>query len=400
MYKNTVASSYISYSSHMGKKFLFLYLKTGWGHLSAARALSQYYQNHYNDDIQISMRDGREHFPILKLLLEEWYTKIQSHGKPLYEFIYACNKFYICAKTNQLLIAQYMEQDMLKLIHEECPDHIVIFHFFLTKPVKDAVKKLWDTLWKKIRITVIVTDPFTAPILWFLEKDMEYVVYSEQVKHTAQEQWVAADKITVLSTIIHERFNHRPDQSQVHTIKLSRGIPTDKTVVLLGWGGDGMPRGEEILEEMIKKLHNVHILMVCGKNEELYKKAVKIVEHHSATHVQLYPFIDFMYDLMAAADIVVTKAGPAAIMEVLSLWKIPILNSYLREQEKWNMEFVVNNKIGMYEENIWNLVAHLEHMLSWWLSEYQANLARIPIKNGVADIAAYLLSIPAGTSHL
>jgi hypothetical protein len=30
-----------------------------------------------------------------------------------------------------------------------------------------------------------------------------------------------------------------------------------------------MPRGEEILEEMIKKLHNVHILMVCGKNEEL-----------------------------------------------------------------------------------------------------------------------------------
>ena len=78
-------------------------------------------------------------------------------------------------------------------------------------------------------------------------------------------------------------------------------------------------------------------------------------------------------------------------MEILMMNKIPVINSYIREQEKWNMEFVVQNKVGIYEPNIQKMVAMVHDMLSSDLSLYHHNIQKLHLRNGTQEVAEYLL---------
>ena len=41
-------------------------------------------------------------------------------------------------------------------------------------------------------------------------------------------------------------------------------------------GGDGMPHGKKILKKIIDRNIGAEIAIVCGKNEKLYAKAMKL----------------------------------------------------------------------------------------------------------------------------
>lgn len=71
--------------------------------------------------------------------------------------------------------------------------------------------------------------------------------------------------------------------------------------------------------------------------------------------------------------------------------KIPVINSYIREQEKGNMEFVVQNNVGIYQPNITKLVTKVATMLNSDLSSYHTNIRNLHLKNGTADVAEYLV---------
>jgi 1,2-diacylglycerol 3-beta-galactosyltransferase len=59
-------------------------------------------------------------------------------------------------------------------------------------------------------------------------------------------------------------------------------------------------------------------------------------------------FVDNMPELMRAADLVVSKAGPGAIGEALAT-EVPILlTSYLPGQETPNVTFVTETGLGLY----------------------------------------------------
>ena len=78
---------------------------------------------------------------------------------------------------------------------------------------------------------------------------------------------------------------------------------------------------------------------------ELIKKLYPDVRIH------VYGFVDFVYELINISDAVITKGGPATVMEILQLNKIPVISSYIWEQEKGNVELVTQSNVGFYEPN-------------------------------------------------
>jgi 1,2-diacylglycerol 3-beta-galactosyltransferase len=52
--------------------------------------------------------------------------------------------------------------------------------------------------------------------------------------------------------------------------------------------------------------------------------------------------------LMAASDILVTKAGPSTVSEAMAMGLPMILSGYLPGQEDGNMKIVVRGKAGVY----------------------------------------------------
>jgi 1,2-diacylglycerol 3-beta-galactosyltransferase len=78
-----------------------------------------------------------------------------------------------------------------------------------------------------------------------------------------------------------------------------------------------------------------------------------------------------MPDLMAAADILVTKAGPATITEAFTAALPVILSDAIPGQEDGNVQFVIENEAGLYA----NTPAKVAAAVADWLERGPAFLA-------------------------
>lgn len=68
-------------------------------------------------------------------------------------------------------------------------------------------------------------------------------------------------------------------------------------------------------------------------------------------HVLVHGFVDNMPELMAASDILITKAGPGTISEGLICGLPLILNAFIPCQEEGNIPYVTDNGVGVFESN-------------------------------------------------
>ena len=199
----------------MKDKLLFLYLKTGGGHISTANAVASYFQKHYTDNDVILIDGFEEAHSIIKLIIVDGYKKTQAFARWFYTFLYACNKIFFIAKFNQILLSLFVQTYIKKVILEYKPKKIVVFHFFLVKPVKDMLKQLN----LDIPVITIVTDPFNIARLWSLERDMKYIVYSERAKNYITRWKIPTENITIYPPILNEKFNTRFSPEEVHAYK-------------------------------------------------------------------------------------------------------------------------------------------------------------------------------------
>ena len=135
-------------------------------------------------------------------------------------------------------------------------------------------------------------------------------------------------------------------------IKKKLGFSTDSKVILLLGGGEGIPKGEMIVRQLISNINNIEIAVVCGRNKNLFNNLSHYVDQGGLTNIKLFGYIDFVEELINASDVVITKCGASTFMEILFCKKIPIVISYIWEQEKGNVEFLTENNLGVYEKRI------------------------------------------------
>lgn len=372
----------------MKKRFLFLYLKTWGGHISTARAIAKYIDQHYPSTIDPVLVDGFTQAPWwLKKLVVDWYKVSQTKGQKFYEFLYRCNKWWFIAKISQVILSWMVQWYIRKMIQQQQPSHITILHFFLVRPTVHALKQLK----LDIPVTTIITDPFTLHKLRSLDKKMQYIVFSERAKNIMLDRGVHHSQIQIYPTILKEEFSHPMSAEKIIEKKKELWLALDKKIVFIMWAGDGIPKWEKILQQLIASKIDAQIMMVCGNNHKLHRQAEKFAQKHPEYTIKIFWFVDFMYDLVNVADIIITKGWPATLMEILMMSKIPIINSYIREQEKWNMQFVVENNVGFYQPNIKKMVDIVHDMIHSDLSLYHQNIKNLQLRNGTAEVAEHLL---------
>jgi len=117
--------------------------------------------------------------------------------------------------------------------------------------------------------------------------------------------------------------------------------------VLLVGGGDGVGGiGEATLALAASQLP-IQIIAVTGRNQQLYQE-LSARQDTLGVPAKILGFVQNMPDLMHAADVIVTKAGPGTIMEALSCGLPIILSSAIPGQEVGNIAFVEDHHIGVH----------------------------------------------------
>lgn len=374
----------------MKKKYLFFYLNTGGGHLAPARAVAEEITK-INEDIEVVLQDGFEKASkMFSSFIVDGYKTLQTYSPKLYEILYAINKNKIFTRNTIDNIYSIIKYDILEMIDNHKPDKIVIFHSFLIKPIIKAVEKLG----LEIPVIVAVTDPITPPPIWFVYKDIDFIVFSKQAFDYAVEKGVSKERIKVLNFPLSGKFSKPMSESKVIEFKQKNEFPLDKPIILILGGADGIPKGRKIIKRLVEENIDVEIVIVCGRNQVLYNKCMKFKEKNNISNLRVLGFIDYVYEMMNASDIVISKCGASTFMEILLTQKIPIINSYLWEQEKGNVEYIVDNDLGFYEKSTKKIAKIVKKLLESpdLMNEIKHNLKSMKLKNGNKEVANFIIN--------
>jgi processive 1,2-diacylglycerol beta-glucosyltransferase/1,2-diacylglycerol 3-beta-galactosyltransferase len=238
----------------------------------------------------------------------------------------------------------------------------------------------------------VITDPFTPHPMWFLKKNQNFIVFSKRLEERIIKM---KRRYTVRSFpfILDSKFSNSLSGEEILSLKMSFGYNPDKKMVLILGGGDGIPKGENILEKILKSNLDADIGIVCGKNEALLNAAEKLKGKYQAHNLKIYGYVDFIYELINISEVVITKCGASTIMEILNLKKVPVVNNYIWEQELGNVDYLIKNKLGIYEPQIKNLPKAVKNLLEdeKLYSTYQQNISNEKLENGVSKVASYII---------
>jgi len=373
------------------KKYLFIYLKTGGGHLAPARAIFNYMNKHFTDIAEPKLIYGFEKTPRwVQYIIEDGYRLLQYTGKWFFEFLYALNKLPLVSRLSCNLLAPFMMDYLEETIVNEKPDKIVIFHFFCLIPVYRILKR------NKLSIPVqtVITDPFTPHPMWFLVKNQNFIVFSNGLK----DRIIAKGRGYIVQNfpfILDEKFSSALSQDEVLATKQKLGYKLNQKIVLILGGGDGIPKGERILDKVLKSKLDVETAIVCGKNDSLLKGSEGLKRVYKAENLKIYGYVDFIYELINISDVIITKCGASTIMEILNLKKVPVVNDYIWEQEKGNVEYLIKNDLGIYEPQIKNLPKAVKQLLEdeELYSGYVKNISNQRIENGVGETSNFIIEV-------
>jgi processive 1,2-diacylglycerol beta-glucosyltransferase/1,2-diacylglycerol 3-beta-galactosyltransferase len=238
----------------------------------------------------------------------------------------------------------------------------------------------------------VVTDPFTVPPIWFFEKNIKYFVFSELAKKTALAQGVQEKNIFVVAPVINEKFLQARGLGKGE-VRGKLGLPQDKKVVLVAAGGDGLYKGGKIVRSLMNLSDDFRLIVVCGREKKFFDQVNCLKEKYPDKILLVTGFAENMEEFMAAADLVVSKAGPAVVFESLTMGRPLVLTYYIWGQEKGNRDFVVDNGFGRYEPQTDRLAQTVADFFANE-SEYKNTLERISalsLKTGVGEIAQKIL---------
>jgi 1,2-diacylglycerol 3-beta-galactosyltransferase len=155
------------------------------------------------------------------------------------------------------------------------------------------------------------------------------------------------------------------------------GWPQDKTVALIVGGGDGMGPVAETVKAVGQSGMDLALAVIAGRNESL-KQNLENLNLKTPTFV--YGFVDNMPDLMNAADILLTKAGPGTISEGFIAGLPLILYSKMPGQEDGNVDYVLNEGAGVWAPAVEDVL----NTLRYWTANPEVLAEVAAISKGLA----------------
>lgn len=310
---------------------------TGGGHRSVANALRSEALN-LQPGLRVELVDGFSHYAPYPLnRLPYWYASIIAHGKALWRYGYALSNGRRRARVLSHIMRPYVSIAVRRLLQAHPANLLVSTHPLLVAPVLD---ELGD---RHLMFVTVVTDLASAHACWFDRRADLTLVPTRAVRRRALVCGLAPERVRVCGLPVAAAFCRGASDKAEARRKL--GWAKDQFTVLLLSGAEGMEPLQKIARALSASANSIQLAVVCGRNARLHAQLSGL---HWPFSTYLYGFVENMAQLMIAADVVVTKAGPSTVMEVLNCGRPLLLIGAIPGQEEENVDMVVEGGAGWW----------------------------------------------------
>lgn len=342
------------------KKILILTADAGFGHRSAAIALSAALEETHGAELEIEIANPLDDkgTPFFLRDSQSDYDRWVRNVPELYKLGYEASDYLIPT----VLMEQALSAMELDVIHDmfkkSQPDVVVT-----TNPLyQSAVTTLFTNRKYRVPFYTVITDLSTLHRLWFHNKVDGLLVPNKLVADMALNYGIAQEKIHITGIPVHP--NVVRETRDKNTIRQALGWQPDIPTIL----AVGSRRVENLLDSLNVINHfglPVQLIVVAGKDETIYNGASQMEWHIPS---KVYNFVDNMPEMMHASDMILSKAGGLIVTESLACGLPMILIDVIPGQETGNAQYVIAYGAGAMAATPTNI---LELLCHWMMNNGQ-----------------------------
>ncbi len=372
-------------------KILVLTDHMPWGHRSIAKAIYGYLkpeekgQNWQVEYVEVKADTG---------IGGEWYNWAYKNwpaanklALDLVNNLDGMRKMAIDFTVNNLPI-------LLKAIEKYEPDLIISCYYFHTQ----ALAKIREKNGSKFKLWTVVADPWSVNTLSFVEGADLHLVYDEVMKEEAIKFGIDQAKIAITGWWTRKEMWNNISSSNLTTrlparqvfkkrMGLEDGIPT----IFVGGGSLGTSSMSMLLPILLTLRKPVQVIFNTGKDVKMQKmisRFEQIIQKMPliAKNLKIVSlgWIENMAEILSVCDLVLGKAGPNFLFDVVASGKPFVAITHIGGQEDGNLEIIRQKRLGWVRENPLSLTRFLHSYLKkprWVENKYKKSIEKESQRN-------------------
>ncbi|WP_321477845.1 glycosyltransferase [uncultured Paludibaculum sp.] len=357
----------------------FLFFDAGGGHRAAATALKMAMEQEQRPwqprlvHLQDILAPADVFKKVLRIDLQEIYNMMLRRGWTLgseqgLRFMQCVIRLY--HGTEVKLMREWWQFRS----NAPAPDGVVSVVPNFNRAIFEGLQK---TLPGTPYITILTDIADFPPAFWIERQPQYFICGSDRAYRQALD--LGHPKARVFQTsgmILHPRF-YAPLNVDVAAERAAAGLDPSTPTGLVLFGGYGTGVMKDILRKLDQSGQNVQLILIAGRNESL-KRQLEAQPSRIRKHV--VGFTSEIPRWMNLADFFIGKPGPGSLSEAvhMGLPAITVRNAWTLPQERYNAEWLSENKLGIVLKNFDSIGQAASELLTGGrLEEMRANAGRI-----------------------
>jgi processive 1,2-diacylglycerol beta-glucosyltransferase len=286
------------------------------------------------------------------------------------------------SRRRDQLLSAVQNLNLRRLIHflRDDPWDLVINTHFLPA-------EIIATLRRKGRLEtpqVTVTTDFETHRLWVNQPCEHYFTATAEGALYLHSWGVPADATTATGIPVHPVFAKPKDRD---ACLKKHGLHGDRPVVLQLAGGFGVGPVVKLHLALRTVGRPAELVVVAGRNEKV-RAELEALPPSPRHHVKVIGFTHEIDELMAVADLVVSKPGGLTTSETLARGAVMVIVNPIPGQESRNSDFLLENGAAIKVNNLATLAYKVGALLEdpRRLAQLKANVARIARPRAAYDV--------------
>ena len=341
-------------------RVLILSASSGAGHVRAAQALEQAFRA--RGGCHVEHVDALDYVSkLFQRLYDDAYISMVRRAPDLMGFLYDRMDRPWRHPRRRLALDRLNTQPMIRMLKRVQPDLCIATHFLPAEILAWLIAK------RKLRArnAIVVTD-YDVHAMWLCRTvDRYYVALPESAEYLAG-IGVPREKIRVTGIPVDPLFEAPGDRGRA---RRKLGLAQDSPILLVAAGGYGLGPVEQLVRDLLALKRPLQVVAIAGKAEKLKRRLDETARTagkspEGGDRLSVVGFTKEMDEYMAAADMLIGKAGGLTTSEALARELPMVLIEPIPGQEERNADHLLEAGAAIRCNNLpaaaWKISALLD----------------------------------------